>query len=70
MTSTDTDVKLSQDQWTPSFSAQTYIEHPTERLYPLLGLENVYNMNHGNSSMESEYHPDTEDTPLLDNNEI
>ena len=68
MKSADTDVKLTQDQWTSAFSAQTYIENLTERVDPLLGLDNVDKMNHYNVPMDYEYHPDTEDTPLLADN--
>ena len=61
----DPNVNFIQDQWTSDLSEKTYIGSLTEHVARLLGLENVDKMHHYNSPMESEYHPETDDIPLL-----
>ena len=59
------DVKLTQDQCTSDFSAQTYIGHLKEHADCLLGIDNMDKLHLYNYPMKYEYHTETDNTSLL-----
>ena len=61
----DPNVNLTQDQWISASSAQTYIERLAEHATRLLGINNVKNLFHYNSQMDTDYHPETKYNPPL-----